>query len=165
MLACGSSINLQQRPAFIKYKSELSVDKLIFNFFHTLHVFHIFSAWPLLFLFHVCVRRRIVTFSISGQCTHFIPSWKQEIIWFSGVFRGCKNGAFARNRFSIAGHASMKTQVLLKLHGMIIKFYISLIDMGIAMGITGVAFLLNVFCTFNLRSVSRDMFGCNGEII
>ena len=59
----------------------------------------------------------------------------------------------------------MKTQVLLKLHGMIIKFYISLIDMGIAMGITGVAFLLNVFCTFNLRSVSRDIFGCNGEII
>ena len=51
------------------------------------------------------------------------------------------------------------------LHGMIINFYISLVDMGIAMGITGVAFLLNVFWTFNLRSVSRDMFGSNGEII
>ena len=59
----------------------------------------------------------------------------------------------------------MKTQVLLMLHGMIINFYISLVDMGIAMGITGVAFLLNVFWMFNLRSVSRDMFGSNGEII
>ena len=59
----------------------------------------------------------------------------------------------------------MKTQVLLKLHGMIINVYTSLVDMGIAMAITDVAFLLNVFCTFSLRSVSRDMFGCNGEII